>query len=161
MFAPHPPPPLTCRVFGRDARCSAFPCAVAPHPPAPFSHKGRRGSLGILMAETGDGTQGLAKKSTPVSIPPPPCSHKGLEKGESKRPDAQNERMNAEDSRKIRLCGPREERSNTVPLASLTLQGSGRFPVATRRGSAPPHAGAAALRPDHSLHCGAVVASAR
>jgi len=36
-------------------------------PPAPFSHKGRRGSLGILMAETGDGTQGLAKKSTPVS----------------------------------------------------------------------------------------------
>jgi len=48
-----------------------------------------------------------------------------------------------------------------VPLASLTLQGSGRFPVATRRGSAPPHAGAAALRPDHSLHCGAVVASAR
>jgi len=40
------------------------------------------------------------------------------------------------------------------------LQGSGRFTVATRRGSATPHAGAAALRPDHyPLHCGAVVAS--
>ena len=35
-------------------------------PPAPFSHKGRRGSLGVLMAETRDGTQGLAEKSTPV-----------------------------------------------------------------------------------------------
>jgi len=31
-------------------------------PPTPFSHKGRRGSLSVLMAETGDGTQGLAKK---------------------------------------------------------------------------------------------------
>jgi len=40
------------------------------------------------------------------------------------------------------------------------LRGSGRFAVATRRGSATPHAGAAALRPDHyPLHCGAVVAS--
>jgi hypothetical protein len=29
------------------------------------------------MAETGDGTQGLARKSTPVSIPPTPFSHKG------------------------------------------------------------------------------------
>jgi hypothetical protein len=34
-------------------------------PPAPFSHKGRRGSLGVLMAEMGDGTQGLAKKTYP------------------------------------------------------------------------------------------------
>jgi len=40
------------------------------------------------------------------------------------------------------------------------LRGSGRFAVATRRGSATPHAGAAALRPYHyPLHCGAVVAS--
>jgi len=36
-------------------------------PPTPFSHKGRRGSLGVLMPETGDGTQGRAKTSTPVS----------------------------------------------------------------------------------------------
>ncbi len=49
--------PLKCRVFGRDERRSAFPRAFAPHPPAPFSHKGRRGSLGVLMAEMGDGTQ--------------------------------------------------------------------------------------------------------
>ena len=46
-------------------------------PPAPFSHTGRRGRLGVLMAETGDGTQGLAKKSTPVSILPAPFSHTG------------------------------------------------------------------------------------
>ncbi len=37
-------------------------------PPTPFSHKGRRGSLGVLMPETGDGTQGLTQKSTPVSF---------------------------------------------------------------------------------------------
>ena len=42
-------------------------------PPAPFSHKGRRGSLGVLMTETEDGTQALAKKSTPVSPPTPPA----------------------------------------------------------------------------------------
>jgi hypothetical protein len=53
-------------------------------PPAPFSHKGRRGSLGVLMAEMGDGTQGLAKKSTPVSCPLLPRG----EKGEFECPDA-------------------------------------------------------------------------
>ena len=53
-------------------------------PPAPFSHKGRRGSSGILMAEMGDGAQGLAKKSTPVSNPLLPHG----EKGEFGRPDA-------------------------------------------------------------------------
>ena len=30
-------------------------------PPAPFSHTGRRGSLGVLMPETDDGTQGLPR----------------------------------------------------------------------------------------------------
>ncbi len=53
-------------------------------PPAPFSHKGRRGILGILMAETGDGAQGLAKKSTTVSLPLLPHG----EKGEMGYPDA-------------------------------------------------------------------------
>ena len=38
--------------------------------PAPFSYKGRRGSLGVLMAKMGDSTQGLAKKSTPVRVLP-------------------------------------------------------------------------------------------
>ena len=47
-------------------------------PPAPFSHKGRRGSLGVLMTETEDGTQALAKKSTPVSPPTPPRARRGL-----------------------------------------------------------------------------------
>ena len=46
-------------------------------PPTPFSHTGRRGRLGVLMAETGDGTQGLAKTSTPVRFPQPPFSHTG------------------------------------------------------------------------------------
>jgi hypothetical protein len=48
---------------------------------------------------------------------------------------------------------------SAAPRSFPSLRGSGRFAVATRRGSATPHAGAAALRPDHSLHCGAVVAS--
>ena len=39
-------------------------------PPAPFSHKGRRGSLGVLMPETRDGTQRLSKKSPPVRHAP-------------------------------------------------------------------------------------------
>ena len=49
-------------------------------PPTPFSHKGRRGILGVLMPETGDGTQGLAKKSTsvrsPLPLSPEPCRGK-------------------------------------------------------------------------------------
>ena len=48
-----------------DVLHSCAPLALIP--PTPFSHKGSRGSLGALMAETRDGTQGLAKKSTPVS----------------------------------------------------------------------------------------------
>ena len=53
-------------------------------PPAPFSHKGRRGSLGVLMPETRDSTQGLAKISTLVSRPLLPQG----EKGEFERSDA-------------------------------------------------------------------------
>jgi hypothetical protein len=48
---------------------SLFPCAVAPHPLASFSHKGRRKSLGVWMPETEDGPQRLAKTSTPVRFP--------------------------------------------------------------------------------------------
>ena len=53
-------------------------------PPTPFSHTGRRGTLGVLMPETGDGTQGLAKTSTPMSNPLLPQG----EKGECGRSDA-------------------------------------------------------------------------
>jgi hypothetical protein len=65
-------PSVTDRSRGDDApRRSLHSCALLPLiPPSPFSHKGRRGSLGILMAETGDDTQGLAKKSTLVSLIP-------------------------------------------------------------------------------------------
>jgi hypothetical protein len=38
--------PLKCRIFGRDARCSAFPCAVAPHPPCPLLPHGEKGEFG-------------------------------------------------------------------------------------------------------------------
>ncbi len=65
-------------------RFAAFPRLLPPHPPAPFSHKGRRGILGVLMPETEDGAQGLPQKPTPVSCPLLPRG----EKGESGRPDA-------------------------------------------------------------------------
>jgi hypothetical protein len=61
-----------------------IPARFCPSSPCPFFHTGRRGSLGVLMPETADGTQGLAKKSTPVSIPQP---HTGR-RGEFGRPDA-------------------------------------------------------------------------
>ena len=41
--------------------------ALNPPPFNPFSHTGRRERLGVLMPETGDGTQELPKKPTPVS----------------------------------------------------------------------------------------------
>ena len=55
------PAPLKGRVLRSNARFAAFPRLLPLIPPAPFSHKGRRGSLGVLMPETGDGAQGLAK----------------------------------------------------------------------------------------------------
>jgi hypothetical protein len=52
---------------------SCTPWGLCPSsPPTPFSHKGRRGSLGILMPETGDGMQGLPQKPAPVRTPPSP-----------------------------------------------------------------------------------------
>ena len=44
---PHPPNPLPlkCRVFGRDERCSAFPCAFAPLPPNPLLPHGEKGEF--------------------------------------------------------------------------------------------------------------------
>jgi len=39
-------------------------------PPTPFSHKGRRGSLGILKLKTREGTQAPPKKPTPVKGAP-------------------------------------------------------------------------------------------
>ena len=37
-------------------------------PPTPFSHKGRRGILGILKHKTREGTQGFLKNLTPVRV---------------------------------------------------------------------------------------------
>jgi len=42
------------------AGCAGIPVRVRPFiPPAPFSHTGRRGRLGVLMPEMEDGTPGL------------------------------------------------------------------------------------------------------
>ena len=40
---------------------------IALNPP-PFNPHGEKGESGVLMAETGDGTQGCAKTSTPVRV---------------------------------------------------------------------------------------------
>jgi hypothetical protein len=66
--------PLLARVefLGEMSNVLHSRAPLPPIPPTPFSHKGRRGSLGVLMAETGDGTQGLAKKPTPVRDLPNP-----------------------------------------------------------------------------------------
>jgi hypothetical protein len=50
-------------------------CPSSPLPP--FSHKGRRGSLGVLKPKTSEGTQGLPKKTYLCKISPTPFSHKG------------------------------------------------------------------------------------
>ena len=60
------------REMARRGVPKIYPCEI---PPASFFHKGRRGSLGIQMPETGDGTQGLPKKPIPV-LSPTPFSHK-------------------------------------------------------------------------------------
>jgi hypothetical protein len=93
-----PPPPGYADVPAQGERSwvryvvCCIPARVCPlFPPIPFSHTGRRWRLGVLMAEMGDGTQGLAKKSTPVSNPLLPHG----EKGKVGRPEAQNERRNA------------------------------------------------------------------
>jgi hypothetical protein len=89
LYVDSAPPPLSfSRVeFLGEMSDVLHSCALLPLiPPAPFSHKGRRGSLGVLMAETGDGAQGLAKKPTPVSIPLAPFQPTQGE-GEFGRPD--------------------------------------------------------------------------
>jgi hypothetical protein len=59
---------LKSRVIRSNARFAAFARLLPLIPPTPFSHKGRRGSLGILMPETEDGTQGLPQKPAHVSL---------------------------------------------------------------------------------------------
>jgi len=99
--ARHAPAGTTLRQ--RNAAEMLHPAATKTHITHMFcpplnSHKGRRGSLGVLMAETGDSTQRLAKTPTPVSILRPLLPHG--EKGEFERPEAQNERRSAETSQK-------------------------------------------------------------
>jgi hypothetical protein len=65
---------LNGRVLGCDARFAAFPRLLPLIPPAPFSHEGRRGRLGVLMPEMEDGTQGLPKKPAPVRVPHAPIT---------------------------------------------------------------------------------------
>ena len=53
--------PLAWGSFLTRCAVCCIPAPFAPHPPAPFSHTGRRGSLSVLMPETEDGTQGLPR----------------------------------------------------------------------------------------------------
>jgi len=78
LLIPLPPSPTR----GEPALCPLIP-------PAPFSHKGRRGSLGVLMAGTGDGIQGLAGKIYPCEHLPCALLPQG-EKGEFGRQDDQD-----------------------------------------------------------------------
>ena len=63
---------LTGSVLGRDARFVAFPRLLPLIPPAPFSHTGRRGSLGVLMPETEDWHAGACQKIYPCERLPSP-----------------------------------------------------------------------------------------
>jgi hypothetical protein len=48
-------------------RCAGIPVRICPLiPPAPCSHTGSRGSLGVLLLETKDGTPGLANQPAPA-----------------------------------------------------------------------------------------------
>jgi hypothetical protein len=62
---------LKGRVLRSNARCAAFPRLLPLIPPTPFSHKGRRGRLGVLMPETEDGAQGLPQKTCPCKVAMP------------------------------------------------------------------------------------------
>jgi hypothetical protein len=65
--------PLSRVAFlGRCAVCG-IPAPFAPHPPAPFSHTGRRGSLSVLMPETEDGTQRLPHAQGGLQPAPAPA----------------------------------------------------------------------------------------
>ena len=57
-------PPFNLLPHGERGDLGAF----APHPPAPFSHKGRRGSLGVLMLKTREGRQELPKNLPLLSV---------------------------------------------------------------------------------------------
>jgi hypothetical protein len=76
-FFPHPPCLSRVEFSGamRGLRHSRAFCPSSPQPPSPLVGEG--GSLGVLMPETGDGTQGLPQKPTPVSTPLPPSPARG------------------------------------------------------------------------------------
>jgi hypothetical protein len=63
---------------------AAFPRLLPLIPPAPFSHTGRRGRLGVLMPETENGRQGLPQKPPPVSLrasdAKPACAERELQR---------------------------------------------------------------------------------
>jgi hypothetical protein len=63
------PVALRGRVPGRDARFAAFPCAFAPHPPAPLLPQGEKGEFGRPEAQNEKRNAGASKKSTPARRP--------------------------------------------------------------------------------------------
>ena len=66
------PVALRGRVPGRDARFAAFPCAFAPHPPAPLLPQGEKGEFGLPEAQNEKRNAGTSKKPTPARRPAAP-----------------------------------------------------------------------------------------
>ena len=82
------PSALKCRVFGRNERCFAFPCAFAPHPPNPLLPQGEKGEFERSDGRNGRWHTGACQKTIPVSHPPAPCSHNTKGEGGTRRSDA-------------------------------------------------------------------------
>jgi hypothetical protein len=57
---------------GRDARFAAFPCAFAPHPPAPLLPQGEKGEFGRPEDQNEKRNAGTSKKPTPARRPAAP-----------------------------------------------------------------------------------------
>jgi hypothetical protein len=113
---PANPPPFNPR--GEKGE-SGHPDAPSPLiPPAPFSHEGRRGSLGILMPKTREGTQGLPKD---------PGRGWGLGRALPPQPRAARNRVGARHRAPVQRSAAAGHRCNPAPQAKR---------VSPRRGAA-------------------------
>jgi hypothetical protein len=99
-----------------DAESCVLRCPSSPR--TPFSHKGRRGSLGILMPKTREGTQGLPKD---------PGRGWGLGRALPPQPRAARNRVGARHAAPVQCSAAAGHRCNPAPQAKR---------VSPRRGAA-------------------------
>ena len=106
-------------------------------PPAPFSHTGRRGRLGVLKPKTSEGTPGLAEKPAPVQ---PACGRGNSLPCRAVVASARALAPSAPRPYHPLHCGQWSLLSPLTPLPSLlarsqspSLRGSGRFRGARRK----------------------------